>query len=172
MTSLLILSRAIHFGSCLLLLGFIAVRLLVESPAATDLSASRRLSACAWFAFRCGRIRIPLAMGSYRGYERLWLLESLTRPLSGWSSPKPRRARYGSFAAFWLPLSSAPGLFPSPLDMDRCRNSAAALVTSLAWLGHAGASAMGTVHGCWRVTWRICWRRVYGPRACCHLRCR
>ena len=39
--------------------------------------------------------------------------------------------------------SSAPGLFPSPLDMIAAAILAAALVTSLAWLGHAGASEDG-----------------------------
>ena len=45
MNDLLILSRAIHFGSCLVLLSIFAVRLLVERPRADESGSPRKLAA-------------------------------------------------------------------------------------------------------------------------------
>ena len=145
MTLLLILSRAIHFGSCLLLLGFIAVRLLVESPAATDLSASRRLSrqcmVCLFAAAGSGFLWLWEAIA---GMSDSGLLESLNPSLFGMvlTQTTPGQiwiVRCVLAAALLLLL-----VFSHPRwTWIAAAILAAALVTSLAWLGHAGASEDG-----------------------------
>jgi copper resistance protein D len=141
MTLLLILSRAVHFCSCLLLLGFIAVRLLLGSPASTDIGASRRLSrlclVCLFAAAGSGFLWLWEAIAGMSGSG---LLESLSPALFHMvltqTAPGQIWAIRGCIIAALLPL-----LFCSRLLWTWIVDAvlAAGLVASLAWLGHAGA---------------------------------
>jgi putative copper resistance protein D len=137
MTALLYVSRAAHFGSCLLLLAIFAVRLLIERPAAEDGRAARL------FAGAC------LAAAAGSGFLWLW---AATAGMSGsglMDSLNPR--------LFQLVLEQTPpghvwivrAGIAVPLAALLClprggwrlgMAAAAALTGSLAWLGHAGAN--------------------------------
>jgi len=137
---ILILSRAVHFGSCLALLAIFAVRLIVEPPALDDGRAARRMAGlCLALAAGSGFLWF---WASAAGMNGSGLIEALNWPL------------------FQLVLTQTP---PGQAWMFRCGVGvilalllcfarrgwswwvgaalAAALVGSIAWLGHAGASA-------------------------------
>jgi len=138
MNELLILSRAVHFGACLLLLSVFVVRLLIERPAA-DAPGGRGL------AFAC----LGAAMGS--GF--LWLWASV----AGMSGSSLRDAL--SLQLFTLVIEQTPPgqvwvfrfivgvVLGIVLCFTRRRWAwilaawiGAVFTASIAWLGHAGAS--------------------------------
>jgi putative copper resistance protein D len=142
MYELLILSRAIHFASCLVLLSIFAVRLLIERPAARDRHVERRLAGCC----------LALAAGS--GF--LWLWASA----AGMSGSSLKDAL--NLQLFTLVIEQTPPgqvwvvrfgigvLLAVTLCFARWRwvwvtgaLVAAAFTGSIAWLGHAGASEGG-----------------------------
>ena len=141
MSELLILSRAVHMGACLVLLSVFVVRLLIERPA-TDAPGGRAL------AFVC----LGAAMGS--GF--LWLWASI----AGMSGSSLRDAL--NIQLFALVLERTPPgqiwvlrcmiglLLGMTLGLARWRGVwaiaagfAAVFTGSIAWLGHAGASEDG-----------------------------
>jgi len=139
MYALLILSRAIHFGSCLLLLSVFAVRLLVETAATDDSRAARRLAGlCLAAAAGSGFVWFWVAIAGMSGSG---LLESLspqlfrmvlieTAPGNVWIVRCAIGVAFGVLLCF-------------PLRGWSWRGGAvlaAVLVGSLTWLGHAGAS--------------------------------
>jgi putative copper resistance protein D len=142
MYELLILSRAVHFGSCMVLLSIFAVRLLIERPAAKDRPAARSLAgAC-------------LAVAAGSGF--LWLWASV----AGMSGSGLRDSL--NLQLFKLVLEQTP---PGQVWVMRCGIGlllgvalcftrwkwtwfvaallAAAFTGSISWLGHAGASEEG-----------------------------
>jgi len=137
---LLILSRAVHFGSCLVLLSVFVVRLLVERPVADDGRTARRLAgAC-------------LAAAAGSGF--LWFWAAVTG-MSGsglMDSLNPRLFRMVIEQTppghVWAVRSGVGVLLAGLLCF--CRGGwrtggilAAVFAGSLAWLGHAGASEEG-----------------------------
>ena len=132
----LILSRAVHFASCLLLLSIFVVRLLVERPAADDGRASRLLA----------HVCLAVAMGS--GFLWLW---ATVAGMSGSSlmdslNPQLFRIVIGQTPPghVWIVRFGIGVLLGALLCFRRGRWSfglipAAVFVGSLAWLGHAGA---------------------------------
>jgi len=140
MTELLILSRAIHFGSCLVLLSVFAVRLLVEPPAADDGRAERRLAGgCLVAAAGSGFLWFWAAAAGMSGSG---LLDSLSPRLfqmvleeTAWGEAWMIRCATG--VALGLLLCCARRGWSLRVGAVL----AAVLVGSLAWLGHAGAGA-------------------------------
>jgi putative copper resistance protein D len=142
MYELLILSRAVHFGSCLVLVSIFAVRLLVERPAAKDRGSTRWLGGCC------------LAVAVVSGFLWLWVAAA------GMNGSGLREAL--NVQLFTLVLEQTP---PGQVWVVRCgigvllgvtlcfawrawiwRGAAllaAAFTGSIAWLGHAGASEGG-----------------------------
>ena len=142
MEQLLILSRAVHFGSCLALLSFFAVRLLVERPAA-DHGRAARLAAggCLTLAAGSGFLWFWAAAAGMSGSS---LMDSLNLPLfqlvmgqTPWGQVWIVRCGIGALmgALLCFPRGEWRWIFGLIL--------AAAFVGSLAWLGHAGASEGG-----------------------------
>jgi putative copper resistance protein D len=142
MTELLILSRAVHFGSCLVLLAVFAVRLLVERPAAKDRPAARWLAGCC------------LAVAAGSGFLWLWaavagmsgsgLKDSLVLPLFKLVLEQTPPGQV------WVVRCGIGLLLGVTLCFARWRWTwvagallAAAFTGSIAWLGHAGASEEG-----------------------------
>jgi putative copper resistance protein D len=144
MYELLILSRAVHFGSCMVLLSVFAVRLLVERPAAKDPPPA----AAGWLAGVC------LAVAAGSGF--LWLWASV----AGMSGSSLRDSL--DLQLFKLVIEQTP---PGRVWVVRCGIGlllgvalcfarwrwtwlvaavlAAAFTGSISWLGHAGASEEG-----------------------------
>ncbi len=142
MNELLILSRAIHFGSCLVLLSVFAVRLLIERPAAKDRPAAR------WLAGGC------LAVAAGSGFLWLWasvagmsgaglrgslnphlfaLVLEQTPPGQVWVA----RAGIGLFLGVTLCFARHRWVWLVAALLG------AAFTGSISWLGHAGASEEG-----------------------------
>jgi len=142
MSELLILSRAVHFGSCLVLLSVFAVRLLVERPAAKDRPAAR------WLAGAC----LVLAAGS--GFLWLW---AATAGMSGSSLKDALNLQLFTIVLeqtppgrVWVVRCGIGVLLGVTLCFTRWRWTwfvaallAAGFTGSIAWLGHAGASEGG-----------------------------
>ena len=138
MSTLLILSRTLHFGSCLVLLSVFVVRLLIEQPSADDGRAARRLAAlCLAFAAGSGFLWFWVAAAGMSGSD---LKESLNLQLFemviGQTPP----------GQVWLLRCGIALLLGALLCFPRGRWRwpaglilAAAFAASLAWLGHAGA---------------------------------
>lgn len=142
MKELLILSRAAHFGSSLVLLAVFVVRLLVERPAAKDRLAAR------WLAGGC------LAVAAVSGFIWYWvaaagmndsgLRESLNAQLF---QTVLKQTPWGEV---WIVRCGIGVLLGVTLCFARrgwtwfvAALLAAAFTGSLAWLGHAGASEEG-----------------------------
>jgi putative copper resistance protein D len=143
MNELLILSRAVHFGACLVLLAVYAVRLLVERPQVEERSAARGLAG----------VCLGLAAGS--GFLWFWVAAA------GMNDSGLKEALNAQLFQVVLE-QTAPGqvwmvrggigavlgiLLCFPRGRWRWRAGvvvAAAFTGSLAWLGHAGAEGGGT----------------------------
>jgi putative copper resistance protein D len=142
MYELLILSRAIHFGSCMVLLSVFMVRLLIERPAAKDRPGPRWLAgACLAFAAGSGFLWLWASVAGMSGSSlkdalnlqlftlvlgqtppgKVWVVRSGIAVLLGVTLCLPRRT--------WVWIAGA--------------SLAAALTGSISWLGHAGASEGG-----------------------------
>jgi putative copper resistance protein D len=130
---LLVLARAVHFGSCLVLLGVFAVWLLVVRPAGAAQGralagwcvALAAVSGAAWFwAIAAGMSGSGLAQAI--DASLLWEVLAHTEPGHVWML----RCGLGIALAALLLLGRG-GKSAALL--------AAALTVSLAWLGHAGA---------------------------------
>jgi putative copper resistance protein D len=146
MECLLILSRAIHFGSCLVLLSVFVVRLLIEwpsapieRPAADDGRAARLLAGfCLGAAAGSGFVWL---WASAAGMSGSGMMDSLNLPLFqlvlGQTPPgHVWILRAGIAVALAVLLCFPRGGWRWVVGLLL----AAALVGSLAWLGHAGAS--------------------------------
>lgn len=142
MNELLIVARAVHFGSCLALLAVFAVRLLVERPAAGDGRAGRGLAAfCLGVAAVSGFLWLWVAAAGMSGSGlmealnpqlfqmvleetppgQVWIVRGIVAVMLGVVLCFPRGGwRWGAGGAL-----------------------AAVLAGSLAWLGHAGAGEDG-----------------------------
>jgi putative copper resistance protein D len=142
MNELLILSRAVHFGACLVLVSIFAVRLLIERPAADGKGSARALAA----------LCLALAAGS--GFLWFWVAAA---GMNGSALKEALNAQL-----FQLVLEQTP---PGQVWIVRCGIGvalgillcfprgrwrwwvgvvlAAAFTGSLAWLGHAGAGENG-----------------------------
>jgi len=142
MNELLILSRAVHFGSCLALLSIFAVRLLVERAAADDGRAERRLAAlCLAAAIVSGFLWL---WASAAGMSGSTLRQALDPKILGvvleQTPPGQVWLIRGGFAVALAILLRFPrGAWRWPVWAIL----AAVLVGSLAWLGHAGAGEDG-----------------------------
>lgn len=146
MTLLLILSRAVHFGSCLLLLGCVAIRLLLEPAAPSNAATLRGLPllslACLAAAAGSGFLWLWEAIA---GMSASTLPEALSPPLFRMVLTQTVPGR------IWLVRGLIAAVLFAVLLGSRHRWSrilaaplAASLVASLAWLGHAGAGGNGS----------------------------
>lgn len=139
MTLLLILSRAIHFGSSLVLLGAFAVRLLVETPTTDDGRGTKRLAIlCLAGAAGSGAIWF---WGAVAGMSGSGLAASLSPQLLGMVLTQTSPGHVWMFrGVIGLVLGFVLAVPARPWTWCAGGALAAALVASLAWLGHAGAS--------------------------------
>lgn len=137
MNGLLILSRAIHFGSCLVLLSIFAVRLLVG-----DGLAERRLAGlCLLAAAGSGFVWFWAAVAGMSGSG---MMESFSPQLFGMVLAQTApghvwtfRCAIGVTLAVLLCIVRRAWIWPVGAPL------ASLLVASLAWLGHAGAAGDG-----------------------------
>jgi putative copper resistance protein D len=142
MNELLILSRAVHFGSCLVLLSVFAVRLLVERPAAKDRPAARWLAGvCLVAAAGSGFLWLWAAVAGMSG---LGLRESLNLPLFTMVLEQTPPGQV------WVVRCGIGALLGATLCFTRWRWTwpvaallAAVFTGSISLLGHAGASEGG-----------------------------
>jgi len=142
MSELLILSRAVHFGSSLLLLSVFAVRLLVERPTAKDRPAARWLAAsCLVVAAGSGFLWLWVAVAGMSGSG---LKDSLNLPLFKIVLEQTPPGQV------WVARCGIGVLLGVTLCFTRRRWAwfvaallAAAFTGSISWLGHAGASEDG-----------------------------
>ena len=142
MNELLILSRAIHFGSCLMLLSIFAVRLVVERPSADNGRSARMLAGvCLALAAASGCVWFWVAAAGMNGSG---LKDSLNLPLFQMileQTPPGHvwliRSAIATLLAVLLCIPRGPWRWwlGAPL--------AATFTASLAWLGHAGAGEDG-----------------------------
>ncbi|MGA3172127.1 MAG: CopD family protein [Chthoniobacteraceae bacterium] len=136
MNEVLIVSRAVHFGSCLVLLGVFAVWLLIERPGAGRRGMGWRLAAvCLAAAMGSGLLWLWAAAAGMSGSS---MMESLNPQLFelvlGQTPP----------GHVWIFRSVVAGLIAAAICFRRGRGIVgivlvAVFVGSLAWLGHAGA---------------------------------
>lgn len=138
MNELLILSRAVHFGSCLVLLSIFAVRLLVERPCADSGGPARGLAAlCLALAAGSGCVWLWVAAAGMNGSG---LMDSLNLQLfqTVLEETPPGQVwivRCGIGVVLGVVLCFPRGRWRWWLGALL----AAAFTGSLAWLGHAGA---------------------------------
>lgn len=139
MTLLLILSRAIHFGSCLLLLSIFAVRLLVEPSSTEDGGNARRLvGVCLLTAAGSAFVWFWIAVAEMNGSG---LMESLSRPLIQMVlTQTPPGHVWIVRGAIGVLLALTLCFPPRPWTWSVGAGLSVSLVGSLAWLGHARAS--------------------------------
>jgi putative copper resistance protein D len=142
MNALLILSRALHFGACLVLLSIFAVRLLVERPRADESGSPRKLAAlCLALAACSGFLWFWAAAAGMNGSSlKASLNASLFQMILEQTPP----------GHIWLIRCAIGLLLGIVLCLPRgqwrwhlCAALAAAFTASLAWLGHAGAGEDG-----------------------------
>jgi len=166
MTAILILARALHFGSCLLLLSIFAVRLLIEPPAEIDASRARRQArlcqACLVVAAGSGFLWLWEAIAGMSGAS---MMESLSPPLFQMVLTQTPPGQV------WLVRSAIGALLFILLFFPPHRwlwiigaLVAAAFTASIAWLGHAGAGddaqrpfmlAADSLHLCAAALWPV-----------------
>jgi putative copper resistance protein D len=138
MTELLILSRAVHFGSCLVLLSIFVVRLLIERPCADSGGPARGLAAlCLALAAGSGFLWFWAAAAGMNGSG---LMDSLNPQLfqTVLEQTPPGQVwivRCGIGVALGVLLCFPRGQWRWWLGAL----VAAGFTGSLAWLGHAGA---------------------------------
>ena len=147
MTLLLILSRALHIGACLLLFGCVAIRLLIGWRETLEMGATRQLSrlclACLFTAAGSGMLWLWVAIAGMSG---LTLRESLSAPLFQMvltqTTPGQDWLARCAMIATLFPL-----IFFSRPRWTWLASAiiAALLVASLARLGHAGAAGNAPV---------------------------
>ena len=142
MDNLLILARAIHFGSCLLLLSLFLVRLLIERPAAEEGGEKRALAVlCLIAAAGSGFLWFWVSVAGMSGSGLAASLDpQLFRMVLAETPP----------GQAWLARCGIGGLLGMvlcfPRGAWRWRAGlilAGAFAASLAWLGHAGAGQDG-----------------------------
>jgi putative copper resistance protein D len=138
MNELLILSRAVHFGSCLVLLSVFAVRLLIERPRADGGGPARALAAlCLALAAGSGFLWFWAAAAGMNGSG---LMDSLNLQLF---QTVLEQTPPGQVWIVRCAIGAALGvLLCFPRGQWRWWLGAllaAAFTGSLAWLGHAGA---------------------------------
>jgi putative copper resistance protein D len=139
---LLVLSRAIHFGSCLVLLSIFAVRLLVERPAARDGRSARRLAwVCLAAAAGSGFLWLwasaagmsGTSLGDALNLQLFQLVLEQTPPGQVWV------VRFGIGVVLGVTLCFATRMWVWLLAAVL----AVGFTGSIAWLGHAGAGEDG-----------------------------
>jgi putative copper resistance protein D len=141
MNELLILSRAIHFGSCLILLSIFAVRLVIERALADQARARLRAGSCLAAAVASGLLWFWVSTAQMAGSG---LMDSLNPQLLGMvlTQTPPGHVwllRAGIAIALGVLLCIRRGNWRRPVGLVL----AAAFLCSLAWLGHAGAGEDG-----------------------------
>jgi len=148
MSELLILSRAVHIGSCLVLLAIYAVRLLIERPAVESVGQARGLAGlCLAGAAVSGFLWFWVAVAGMSGSGMLESLSpQLFRMVIEQTPPGHVWAfRVGAGALLVVVLCIPRGAWRWRLGGAL----AAVIVGSLAWLGHAGAGEDG------RLSWML-----------------
>lgn len=139
---LLILARGVHFGTCLVLRAIFPVRLFVERPAGDGGRAGRPMAAlCLGVAAASGFLWFWVATSGMSGSG---LLDSLSPQLFGLVLVET------PWGHAWLVRCAIMAVLGAVLCFWRGRWSwtagallSAALVGSVAWLGHAGATGDG-----------------------------
>jgi copper resistance protein D len=141
MNELLILSRAVHFGSCLVLLSTFAIRLVVERATADRARARLRAGFCLAVAAGSGLLWFWVSTAQMSGSG---LIDSLNPQLFEMvliRTPPGRvwLLRAGIALALGVLLCFRQGKWRRTAGLTL----AAAFASSLAWLGHAGAGEDG-----------------------------